>query len=125
MPGVRLGLAEREEISKGIAQGEAFAAIARRLGRVTSTVSREVERNGGRGRYRAVAAQHQTRWRCRRPRGAKLNHNRRLRAFVIEGLAQRWSPQQISVRLEREFPDDPSMRVSHETIYQSLRVIVG
>jgi len=120
MPGVRLGLSEREEISRGIAQGESFAAIARRLGRVTSTVSREVERNGGRGRYRAVAAQHQTRWRCRRPRGRKLSHNRRLRAFVVAGLAQRWSPQQISVRLQREFPDDPSMRVSHETIYQAL-----
>ena len=120
MPGVRLGLAEREEISRGIARGESFAAIARPLGRVTSTVSREVERNGGRGRYRAVAAQRQTRWRCRRPRGRKLNHNRRLRAFVVSGLAQRWSPQQISVRLRQEFPDDPSMRVSHETIYQAL-----
>lgn len=120
MPGVRLGLAEREEISRGIAQGESCAAIARRLGRVTSTVSREVERNGGRGRYRAVAGQRQTQWRCRRPRGLKLNHNRRLRDFVVAGLEQRWSPRQISVRLRREFPDDPSMRVSHETIYQAL-----
>jgi len=120
MPGVRLGLVEREEISLGVARGESFAEIARCLGRVTSTVSREVKRNGGRGRYRAVAAERDTRWRCRRPRGLKLTHNRRLREFVVAGLQQRWSPRQISVRLQREFPDDRSMRVSHETIYQAL-----
>jgi len=120
MPGVRLGLVEREEIAIGIARGESFAGIARRLGRVTSTVSREVKRNGGPGRYRAVAAERDTRWRCHRPRGLKLTHNPRLREFVVAGLQQRWSPRQISVRLQHEFPDDRSMRVSHETIYQAL-----
>ena len=120
MPGDRVGLTEREEISLGIARGESFAGVARRLDRPTSTVSREVKRNGGRGRYRAVAAEREARWRCRRPRGLKLVHNVRLREFVVAGLQQRWSPRQISVRLRREFPDDPSMRVSHETIYQAL-----
>lgn len=120
MPGVRLELTDREEISIGIARGESFAVIAQRLGRPTSTVSREVHRNGGRGRYRAVGAERESRWRCRRPKGVKLSRNHRLREFVEAGLLQRWSPRQISVRLQREFPDDLSMRVSHETIYQAL-----
>jgi transposase, IS30 family len=121
--GVRLSLAEREEIAVGLAAGESMAAIGRRIGRPACTVSREVARNCAvRGGYRASKAQQAAQVRARRPRPAKLAVSCRLRAQVEEWLALRWSPQQITARLVSEFPDDPEMRVSHETIYQSLFV---
>jgi transposase, IS30 family len=118
----RLSLEDREEIRAGLQAGASFAAIARRVGRCPSTVSREVNRNGGRRRYRAVAADGAAYRRALRPKPCKLAHNARLRARVEQLLVERWSPQQIAARLSREFPDDPGMRVSHETIYQSLFV---
>ena len=82
----------------------------------------EVARNGGRERYRTIAAD-QAAYRCaRRPKVAKLTRSVALRRLVESMLHERWSPQQISARLAKEHPDDLSMRVSHETIYQSLYV---
>jgi transposase, IS30 family len=118
----RLSLEEREEIRAGLQAGDSFAAIARRIGRCPSTVAREVNANGGRRRYRAVAADGAAYRRALRPKPCKLAQNARLRARVEALLAERWSPQQIAARLRREFPDDPRMRVSHETIYRSLFV---
>jgi transposase, IS30 family len=121
-PALRLSLAEREEISRGLAAGLTLTAIAHGLGRSPSTVSREVARNRGPRGYRAVAADRLAEARTRRPKPAKLAIDAVLRAHVEHRLAQRWSPQQISARLVQEFPDDPRMRVSHETIYTSLFV---
>jgi transposase, IS30 family len=118
----RLSLEDREEIRAGLQAGDSFAAIARRIGRCPSTVSREVHGNGGRHRYRAVAADGAAYRRAVRPKPCKLAQNPRLRVRVEELLAERWSPEQIAARLKLEFPDDPGMQVSHETIYQSLFV---
>jgi IS30 family transposase len=120
VPGVRLGLEEREAIGLGLARGEPFAQIARRLRRPTSTVSREVAAGGGRDGYRATSAQRESRRRRCRPKVRKLLACPVLAARVAEGLEQRWSPGQIALRLRREHPDDLEMRVSHETIYTSL-----
>jgi transposase, IS30 family len=119
-----LSVAEREEIALGLAQGLAVREIARRLGRAPSTVSREIARNSTRGRYRyrAVAAQASAEERARRAKPAKLAVNGELRAAVQGKLERKWSPEQISAWLRREFPGRPEMRVSHETIYQSLYV---
>ena len=121
-----LSLAEREEISRGLAADERPAAIARRLGRARSTITREIQRHGGslasRTRYRATVADQAAWARARRPRRCRLATHRRLRAVVARQLAQQWSPEQIAGWLVREFPDDPSMRVSHETIYRTLYV---
>jgi transposase, IS30 family len=117
-----LSLAEREEIAVGLAAGQSMRQVAARLGRPVSTVSREVARNGSRLGYRAVAAQAQAEFRAARPKTAKLAGNAELRAWVAARLEERWSPEQISVVLRRQFPDDLEMRVSHETIYQSLYV---
>jgi transposase, IS30 family len=119
-----LSVSEREEIAAGVAAGEPLRQIAARLGRAPSTVSREVARNGYRGRYRyrALAAQAQADFRARRPKMAKLAGNDQLRDWVQARLGERWSPEQISIMLRQQFPDEPEMRVSHETIYQSLYV---
>jgi IS30 family transposase len=119
---LRLSLVEREEISRGLAGGESFRAIAQRLGRASSTIVREVGANGGRRRYRACTADKQAVGRMRRPKPSKLADCSRLRAAVEAKLERRWSPQQISGWLVKTFPDDPEMRVSHETIYLSLFV---
>ena len=119
---LRLSLTEREEISRGLARGESFRAIARRLGRASSTVAREVAGSGGRRRYRACSADRMAVGRTRRPKPSKLAVCPRLRAVVEAKLELRWSPTQISGWLVDEFPDDPEMRVSHETIYLSLFV---
>ena len=119
---LRLSLTEREEISRGLAGGEALRSIARRLGRSPSTISREVAANGGRRRYRACRADSAAVNRMRRPKRSKLAVCPRLRGAVETKLELRWSPQQISGWLVEEFPDDPEMRVSHETIYLSLFV---
>jgi IS30 family transposase len=119
---LRLSLEEREEIRVGCQAGDSFAQIARRIGRCVSTVSREVNNNGGRRRYRAVAADGAAYRRALRPKPAKLLVNARLRQRVEVMLDELLSPQQIAALLKIEFPDDLSMRVSHETIYQSLFV---
>jgi len=117
-----LSLEDREEISRGLRVGESFASIAGRVGRPTSTVSREVNRNGGRDDYRAARADRSTCERARRPKSSKLDQQPALRAFVENGLEANWSPEQICGRLSEEFPDDDSMRLVHETIYQALFV---
>src|SRR5207302_8892949 len=116
---LRLSLAEREEISRGVAAGLSLRAIARQLGRAPSTVSRELTANGGRVRYRAATADRDARRRARRPKPAKLAHCPRLRRVVEAELAKWWSPQQISSWLALAYPDDPELPVSHETIYTS------
>jgi transposase, IS30 family len=123
-----LSLAEREEIALGLARDESYRVIGARIGRPASTVSREVARNGPGGwpggprEYRAVLAQARAERRARRPKTAKLAGNGELRGWVQEHLEMKWSPEQISARLVTEFPGRPEMRVSHETIYQSLYV---
>jgi len=117
-----LSLEDREEISRGLIVEESFASIGRRLGRSTSTVAREVHRNGGRDSYRAARADRDTCQRARRPKATKLDQHPALRLYVENGLEAHWSPQEISGRLALEFPDDDSMRVVPETIYQALFV---
>ncbi len=117
----RLSLQEREEISLGLRRGDSLSAMARQLGRSTSTVSREVNANGGRETYRAWRAHDRAYHQARRPKPAKLACPR-LAGQVTEWLEAWWSPEEISRRLRIEFPDDPMMRVSHETIYQSIYV---
>ena len=117
----RLTLACREEITVGLHTGESLTVIAARLGTAVSTVSREVAANGGRSQYRAWRAHQRARAQARRPKTPKLSCSR-LAAQITEWLTDWWSPQQISHRLRIEFPDDPLMWVSHETIYQALFV---
>jgi transposase, IS30 family len=119
---LRLSNAEREEISQGLRAGESLRAIAGRLDRAPSTISREVGVNGGRRRYRAWRAEAARTRRARRPRAAKLARNGRLRRTVERLLVERWSPEQVAARLRRDHPDDQEMWVSHEAIYQSLFV---
>jgi IS30 family transposase len=114
-------LEEREEISLGLRRGDSFTDIGRDIGRSTSTVSREVNANGGRDAYRAWRAHDRAYCQARRPKAAKLE-NPRLARRVTKWLEAWWSPEEISRRLPIEFPDDPMMRVSHETIYQSIYV---
>ncbi len=119
---LRLSVAEREEISRGLRAGESFRRIAAGLDRSPSTVSREVRANGGRRPYRAHLAEDRASRCARRPRRAKLARNRPLRQTVERLLDERWSPQQIAWQLRQDHPHEPEMRVSHETIYQSLFV---
>ena len=117
-----LSLADREEIMVGLAREESYRVIGARIGRPASTVSREVARNGPAGRYRAVRAQALAELRARRPKTAKLAGNGELRGWVQGKLGKKWSPEEISARLRLEFPGRAEMRVSHETIYQSIYV---
>ena len=114
--GRRLSLTEREEIHLGLARGESFSAIARRLGRSVSTVSREVNANGGRAAYRASKAYRRSFDRARRPKTPKLAGHPPLRAVVEEWLGEWWSPEQIARRLRGEFPHDPMMWVSRDDL---------
>jgi len=116
-----LGIADREEILVGVRAGESLSAIARGLGRVPSVVTREVAANGGRACYSAWAAHQRARDATRRPKPCKLRAGRLLDE-VTKRLTELWSPDEIARRLPLDFPDDPEMRVSHETIYQSLFV---
>ncbi len=118
--GSALTLAEREDISRGIASGASFRSIAARLGRAPSTVSREVARHGGRDRYRAARADDRAWQSALRPKECLLARNRTLCDIVASRLALEWSPEQISGWLKIQFPHDASLRVSHETIYRSL-----
>jgi len=120
---LRLSFEERERIFVGIQQGESDSQIARALGRHRSTIGREIKRTcEERWRYRPSAAERRRAQRARRPRPGKLASGRRLLEAVEQGLAERWSPEQISARLKRMYPDDAQMRISHETIYRSLYV---
>jgi IS30 family transposase len=118
----QLSTLEREEISRGLVAQLSVRRIAARLGRAPSTISREVQRNGDRQRYRAYQAERRAERRARRPKVAKLRRCPELRRRVAADLAARWSPQQIAQRLRKDYPERPEMQVSHETIYQSLFV---
>jgi IS30 family transposase len=115
-------LVEREEIRAGIAAGDSFRVIARRIGRAPSTVSREVGGVRGRRSYRATRADDRACLAALRPKCSKLASNPRLRGAVTAMLKRRLSPQQISATLKRDYPDDEGMRIAPETIYQSLYV---
>jgi len=115
-----LTLAEREDISRGIASGSSIRKIASGLDRAASTVSREVTRHGGRPAYRAHEADNQAWDSALRPKRCLLAVNRKLRDRVASKLILDWSPEQISGWLKTEYADDGSMQVSHETIYRSL-----
>ena len=117
-----LKFGEREEISRGLAAGDSFRGIARRLNRAVSTVSQEVGRHGGRRRYRAAHADFEAWESARRPKASLLCENQQLQLIVAVKLQQDWSPQQISGWLRDHYPGHPEMWVSHETIYRSLFV---
>ena len=119
----RLSLAEREEIACLRSADLGVRAIARRLGRSPSTISRELGRRpAGRGGYRASTAQAEADRLARRPKPARLATELVLRREVQDRLKLNNSPEQIARRLREDFPDDPEMWVSHETIYQSIYV---
>ena len=115
-----LTLAEREDISRGIASGLSIREMARHLDRAASTVSREVARHGGRPAYRAHDADQQAWNAALRPKRGLLAVNRRLRDIVASKLMLDWSPEQICGWLKTCYPNNERMRVSHETIYRSL-----
>src|ERR1035437_1658240 len=117
-----LTVTEREEISRGLATGVSCRQMGVRLGRATSTVSREVDRHGGRRWYRAAVADANTWDRALRPQRCRLVQHPALCAPVAEKLEADWSPQQIAGWLKRTHTKDPDMQVSHETIYLSLFV---
>jgi IS30 family transposase len=117
-----LTLHEREEISRGIAGGDSIRTIADGLGRSPSTISREINRNGGYDDYRAALADLAAWDRANRPKPCKLVVNRRLARRVADKLRLLWSPEQISGWLKVEFPGEEYNQVSHETIYQSLYI---
>ena|ERR1019366_1130077 len=114
--------AEREEISRGVASQLSLRIIAAELGRSPSTISREIQRNGGDGNYRAAQADQAAFDRGCRPKLCKLACNRPLSRAVATKLQLNWSPEQIAGWLKREYPGDESNQVSHETIYRSLFV---
>src|SRR6202167_5274380 len=115
-----LTFAEREDISRGIASGSSIREIARGLDRAASSVCREVARHGGRPAYRAHDADHQAWVAALRPKRCLLAQNRKLRDLVASKLILDWSPEQISGWLKNQYPNNESLRVSHETIYRSL-----
>lgn len=117
-----LSLVEREEISRGIAACHTIRAIARGLSRAPSTVSQEVSRHGGRELYRAADADLAAWESARRPKRCLLAMNRELQRIVASKLKEDWAPQQIAGWLKDEYPENPELRVSHETIYRSLFV---
>jgi IS30 family transposase len=117
-----LSLAEREEISRGVAVGASLRSIAKRLGRAASSVSRELRRNGGSAGYRAAAADKRAWHQALRPKPCKLLTHPELQQLVAKRLQENWSPEQIAGWLKRAYPDDEAYQVSHETIYRSLFV---
>ncbi|MFV1998697.1 MAG: IS30 family transposase [Acidiferrobacterales bacterium] len=117
-----LTLAEREEISRGLSAGYLLRQIAKALQRSPSTISREIARNGGQRHYRAIQADEKAWERTCRPKLCRLAQNGKLRRLVANKLALDWSPEQISGWLKCAYPDDETLRVSHETIYKSIFV---
>ncbi len=115
-----LMLSEREEISRGVVAGHSIRSIAMSLGRSPSTVSREINRNGGRRRYRASKADQAAWYRAGRPKRCKLVESRALARVVASKLKLHWSPEQIAGWLKRTYPNDENYQVSHESIYRSL-----
>jgi IS30 family transposase len=121
----RLSSAEREEVSRGLAQGTGLSAIARRLGRAPSTVFREVQHNSGKSGYRAFSAGNRANLRAssRKHGKSRLMREDRLRRYIMEKLRKRWSPREIVMRLQEEYPGDSTMCISHEAIYRYIYVL--
>lgn len=119
---IALTFSEREEISRGIASHESMRSIATRLGRSPSTISREIGRNGGDGKYRAARADKAAWERACRPKSCKLAGSPWLRRAIEVKLKVNWSPEQIAGWLKRTHPGEESKHVSHETIYRSLYI---
>jgi len=119
---VSLTVDEREEISRGIAAGLSARAIAKRIGRSPSTITREIARNGGGDSYRAADADDRAWDRSKRPKKCLLATNRKLRVIVASKLRLQWSPQQIAGWLKTQYPSNPELQISHETIYRTLFV---
>ncbi len=117
-----LSLSEREEISRGLAEGQSMRGIASSIQRAPSTVSRAIGRHGGRATYRAAEAERRAWDHARRPKPCRLAVQRRLQKLVAQKLSMDWAPEQISGWLKRRYPDDKEMQISHETIYRSLFV---
>ncbi|WP_374065125.1 IS30 family transposase [Actinokineospora auranticolor] len=117
-----LSAEERETISRELRARRSFRFIGRVLGRHHLVVAREVARDGGRLAYRALKSGKRAAVMRKRPKPRKLEQSGRLRDYVMAGLDRRWSPQQIATRIRLEFPTEPEMRGSHETIYQTLFV---
>lgn len=118
--GIELRDEEREVVSREIARGGSFRSVGKLLGRDHTVISREVKRNGGREKYGAVRAQRRADACRARPKTRVLETNMRLHDVVAQGLCQKWSPRQISERLPIDYEEDDTLRVSHETIYQTL-----
>jgi IS30 family transposase len=118
----RLSLEDRVNIKVWLVEQRSFSEIANRLGRSTSTISREVGGRHRRDGYAPFAAHRRACARARRPKVTKLASSTELCARVIGDLEQLWSPQQIATKLRVEFPDRPEMWVSHETIYKSIYI---
>ena len=112
--------AEREEISRGLVACQSIRSIATTLGRSPSTISREIQRNGGQRHYRASKADQAAWERAKRPKACKLAQSRVLARIVARKLQLEWSPHQIAGWLKRTYPDDENCQVSHETIYKTL-----
>jgi transposase, IS30 family len=121
----RLSSSEREELALQLALGLTLRLIAKSLGRAPSTLSREVKRTcDDRLNYRMLEAQNQADTNAHKPRKKrKLNTNSRLRAFVFVHLNKCWTPEQIAKRLKILYPDDMTMRISHEAIYSYAYVL--
>jgi IS30 family transposase len=116
-----LSTSERELIGQALSAGCSLRTIARHLKRAPSTISREVKRNRG-VRYSGLAADARAWRQARRPKKCLLTEQAALRDLVVQKLLLDWSPQQISGWLRKMYPHDPTMQVSHETIYRSLFV---
>lgn len=115
-----LTLEEREEIRAGLSEKMSIRAIARKLNRSPSTVSREINRNRGRRWYKAVGADRRAWRKAKRPKLCALASNTKLKKMVIQKLKLKWSPEQISGWLKVNFPNQSGMQLSHETIYKTL-----
>lgn len=117
--------AEREEISRWLANKRPPGAIAKHLGRSRSTISREIKRNSGKTGYRAFGASRRAKEAAasRRKGKSKLSKNKRLHDYVLKSLKKEWSPEEISERIKIEYPLDMTMRISHEAIYRYIYVL--
>lgn len=117
---ISLSIEEQEEISRGLANNHSIRSIALHLGRSASTISREISRNGGLSRYRAMEADKSAWKRATRPKACRLALNSELKSMVTQKLSEDWSPEQISGWLKIAYANNVDMQVSHETIYKSL-----
>ena len=121
----RLGIQERENISRGLAQQKTLRAIARDMNRSPSTISREIKRNSGKSGYRAFSASQRAKAAAisRRRGKSKIARQEQLRGYVLRKLQEEWSPEEISKRVKVEYAGDIDMQVSHEAIYQYIYVL--